>query len=345
MPVCLLGAGSNLGDRTENLNAAVRRLGNHPQVDVVAVSRFHRTSPVGGPDGQEDFLNAAVRLETSLAPKALMQLLLEVERSMGRRRTERWGPRTIDLDILLYGQEVIDFPDLTVPHPRMAFRRFVLEPAAEIASELVHPQLGWTLHRLLQHLNQAVGYVALAGLPGAGKSQLAAAVVKRTGARLITDPVDLAEFSGTGSDDCRNARVHRRCLDLRVEALGGESWPAESAESISDFWFEQTWAYAHSWLSTSDQPEYDKWHDEARRRTVPAKLLVVLDLDPAISATRIPQTRAGESHRPNLSRLEAIGQRIRELAAAPGGQPVLTLSAAELDRAVEETVAAVETMR
>jgi len=102
MPVCLVGAGSNLGDRAENLTAAARQLGSHPQVDMVTMSRFHRTSPVGGPGGQGDFLNAAMRVETTLAPPALLQLLLEVERTFGRRRTQRWGPRTIDLDILLY---------------------------------------------------------------------------------------------------------------------------------------------------------------------------------------------------------------------------------------------------
>jgi 2-amino-4-hydroxy-6-hydroxymethyldihydropteridine diphosphokinase len=345
MPVCLVGAGSNLGDRAENLKAAIRKLGSHPYVEVVAASRFHPTSPVGGPGGQEDFLNAAMRLDTSLTPSELMQLLLEVEQSLGRRRTQRWGPRTIDLDILLYDQEVIDLPDLKIPHPRMAFRRFVLEPAAEIASELSHPELGWTVGRALEHLNTAIAYVAIAGLPGAGKSHLAAAVAKRTKARLITDPDGGSEFSETALHDDRGARTHLRCLARRRATLDPGGWPAELSESISDFWFEQTKAYAHSWLSVREKPAYDRSHDEARKRIVPAKLLILLEMDPVVSATGMSRAMSGESHAPTVSRLEEISRRLNELAAMPGRQPVLRLPAADFDRAVSEAVAAVETMR
>jgi hypothetical protein len=247
--------------------------------------------------------------------------------------------------MLLYGQKAIDSPELTIPHPRMAFRRFVLEPAVEIASELVHPELGWTLRRLLDHLNTATAYVAFAGLPGAGKSRLATAVAERTGARLITDPVEAAESPKAGLHDCRDLRFHRLCLDRRVEVLDSRSWPAESTESVSDFWFEQAEAYAHSWLPIPEKRQYDKWHDEARQRIVPAKLLVFLEIEPAISAARMPETMPGDPQFPSLSRLEAIGRRLRDLAAAPGRQPVLRLPAGDGERAVVETVAAVETMR
>jgi 2-amino-4-hydroxy-6-hydroxymethyldihydropteridine diphosphokinase len=341
MPVCLVGAGSNLGDRAENLNAAAKQIGNHPQVDVVAISPFYRTSPVGGPGGQEDFLNAALRLDTSLAPDAMMRFLLEVERRLGRRRTQRWGSRTIDLDILLYDRESIDSPGLTIPHPRMAFRRFVLEPAAEIAAELLHPELGWTVGRLLEHLNTAVTYVAVAGLPGAGKSKLAAAVAQRTGARLIPDPVDVESVEHAFQEK----QAHLQYLERRVETLDKGGWQEDSPESISDFWLEQTRAYAQSWLSIRDGQEYDKFHDRAGIRAVPAKLLIFLEMDPAVSATRMSRTILGKSHVRDESRLESIRQRLCQQAAAPGRQPVLRLSAAKLDRAVDETVAAVETMR
>jgi 2-amino-4-hydroxy-6-hydroxymethyldihydropteridine diphosphokinase len=133
-----VGLGSNLGDREAALRGALELLGE----DVLAVSSFRETDPVGYLD-QPPFLNAAAALETGLAPLALLERLLEVERELGRTRDgPRFGPRTIDLDLLLYEDHVIDEPGLVVPHPRMAERRFVLEPLAELDPDLAVPGQG-----------------------------------------------------------------------------------------------------------------------------------------------------------------------------------------------------------
>ena len=128
-----IGLGSNLGDREATLREALDRLGAGEGIAVVAVSSFRETDPVGVLD-QPRFLNAAAALETSLAPRELLERLLAVERALGRDRAqeERWGPRTLDLDLLLYGDEEVDEPGLTVPHPRLAERAFVLEPLLEL---------------------------------------------------------------------------------------------------------------------------------------------------------------------------------------------------------------------
>jgi 2-amino-4-hydroxy-6-hydroxymethyldihydropteridine diphosphokinase len=131
-----IGLGSNLGDREATIGSALAALPG-----VVAVSRLRETAPVGVVD-QPRFLNGVARLETALAPRELLDALLAVERSLGRERHERWGPRTIDLDLLLYGNEVVDEPGLTVPHPRLHERRFVLEPLAELDQALVVPGRG-----------------------------------------------------------------------------------------------------------------------------------------------------------------------------------------------------------
>jgi 2-amino-4-hydroxy-6-hydroxymethyldihydropteridine diphosphokinase len=137
MTRAFVGLGSNLGDREENLRRALARLG---ELGPVRASLVRETDPVGITD-QPKFLNAAAELATDLPPRELLERLLEIERELGRdRATERrWGPRVIDLDLLLFGEEVIDEPGLTVPHPRLADRRFVLEPLCELNEDLALP--------------------------------------------------------------------------------------------------------------------------------------------------------------------------------------------------------------
>ena len=131
-----VGVGANLGDRGATIEQAMALLEG-----VVATSQFRETDPVGVTD-QPAFLNGAVAIETDLSPRELLEALLAVERRLGRERRERWGPRTIDLDLLLYGDETIDEPGLTVPHPRLHERRFALEPLADLDPELEIPGRG-----------------------------------------------------------------------------------------------------------------------------------------------------------------------------------------------------------
>ena len=135
-----MGLGSNLGEREATLWKALEGLGATEGIEVVAVSSFRETDPVGVVD-QPRFVNGAAALETSLRPRELLERLLDVERSLGRDRAveERWGPRTLDLDLLLYGGESIDEPGLEVPHPRLAERAFVLEPLLELDPDLRLP--------------------------------------------------------------------------------------------------------------------------------------------------------------------------------------------------------------
>ena len=147
-----LGIGSNLGDRMEFLKKAVRLLDETEGIRVAGVSPVYETVPAGGPP-QGDYLNAAVALETSLEPRELMDACLAIEKSLGRVRNERWGPRIIDIDILLYGSRVISERGLDIPHPRMAERGFVLRPLADIAPDAVHP----VLHAAIRELRDRIG--------------------------------------------------------------------------------------------------------------------------------------------------------------------------------------------
>jgi 2-amino-4-hydroxy-6-hydroxymethyldihydropteridine diphosphokinase len=152
--LAFIGLGSNLGDREAALNGAIADLGQTPGVVLRSVSSFHETEPVGGPAGQGMFLNAAAVLETTLDPFALLKILLEIETRFGRARTVHWGERTLDLDLLLFGDQIIDTPELSVPHPRFTTRRFVLEPLAEVAPTAIDPVKKRTIAELLAELNQ-----------------------------------------------------------------------------------------------------------------------------------------------------------------------------------------------
>jgi len=144
-----LSLGSNLGDRAANLQQAVDRLG--ALGEVTALSSFYETEPVEV-TAQPWFVNCTVALETEKMPRQLIAAILDLEQQMGRRRLEKKGPRAIDIDILLFGKSVIEMPGLTVPHPAMHERRFVLEPLVEIAPDLRHPVFKRTMRELLEAL-------------------------------------------------------------------------------------------------------------------------------------------------------------------------------------------------
>jgi 2-amino-4-hydroxy-6-hydroxymethyldihydropteridine diphosphokinase len=144
-----LSLGSNIGERGLNLREAVRRLAAAGR--IVAVSAFYETEPVEFTE-QSWFLNCVVAIETSQSTFDLMKMVLEIEREMGRVRDKKKGPRTIDIDILLFGDSIIDSPELTIPHPAMHQRRFVLEPLSEIAPGARHPVLKKTISELLKEL-------------------------------------------------------------------------------------------------------------------------------------------------------------------------------------------------
>jgi 2-amino-4-hydroxy-6-hydroxymethyldihydropteridine diphosphokinase len=348
MSRCLIGLGSNSGDRAWHLDEALRRLAANARLQLLRKSTWRETQPIGGPVGQNRYLNGAVILDTSLGPHELLQLLNEVESQLGRRRARRWDARTIDLDLLLYDDLVLSATDLQLPHPRMAWRRFVLEPAAEIAGEMRHPTVGWTIARLLEHLDTARPYVAVSGPIGAGKTVLAEGLCRAMSARFIAEALDERRLEHFYGDTAAQAwAMELGFLEQRKQLLSpaeGEDGWAENCLAVSDFWFDQSAAFARVWLAPDQFVEFARRFAEIQRSVARPKLLVLLDAPTDELLARINRRgRRGETSL-TIEQIERIRQSIFGQAALPDVGPVLRIASLGPEEPLAEAIAAIESM-
>ena len=291
MPDCLIGLGSNVGNRPENIRAAIAALDVERQITVARQSRYFETDSIGGPPDQPGFLNACIRLTTVLSPLALFEVLQAIERNIGQRKTVRWGPRSLDLDLLLYdeqvvveggGTDILDSTRLIVPHRRMSFRRFVLEPAAEVAPGMCHPTIGLTVGELLEHLNRTLPYVAMAVPLSVGYTPLAGEVSRRTGCHLITMQKKIRQTSRQriGRHDSKHRSEQQvSLLESCTAVLCPEQLP--NAPVISDFWFDTLLVNAQRTLDSSQLTEYEILWSEGRRQVVTPRLVVMISSAPS----------------------------------------------------------------
>jgi len=156
-----LGFGGNLGDPLTHFRDARKQLDSHPRIKVISTSSLYRTPPIGGPTGQPDYLNSVIEIETGLSAPDLLQLCFQLEDHAGRIRNQRWEARTLDIDLLLVGDLIMDAPHLILPHPRLHQRHFVLLPLNDLSPQLRHPFLNKTVTELLGALPPADGIICL----------------------------------------------------------------------------------------------------------------------------------------------------------------------------------------
>jgi len=324
--LALIGLGSNLGDRGAMLDGAVAALAGTPGVELRAVSPYHETRPVGGPGGQGAFLNAAAAAETTLDPLDLIRALQQIEARSGRVRGARWGERTLDLDLLLFGDRIIDTrpaadcgaagrpSQLRVPHPRMAFRRFVLAPLAEIAPGAVDPLTGRTVAALLANLDRRPSYVAIHD-PVARSSR-----TERAGPppfqRIVAGLGGVGLTAGPAPPGARLAR--------QAEVLDAARWTPDRLGGrwlVSDFWFDAPGLDADPMDSGPGGPDFGRRFLEQRSRVV-IPTFVVIDRE-AHAAIR----RAG-----GLPDCRGF--------PPPGATPILTPDADDPEAAAVEILAA-----
>lgn len=311
MPFCLIGLGANLGEPAETLRSALEALANHPEIEFVAASSFLETKPIGGPAGQGTFLNACATVRTERSPRETIQALLEIEASLGRTRRTRWEARKLDLDLLLYGEAICREQGVEIPHPRMASRRFVLDPAAEIAPEMIHPTTGWTIGRMARHLREAPNVAMLTGL----------ALDERT---IVVRRLEEAMSAGSGKFIALNSSRHDDLVARHMFARGAFDAASALADKpvvlpmILDFWLGESllWKEASS-------PEAAEVRALIAQQPAPKLLidLYVRDED----ASRV--------------------ERWRRILKAHAPAPWIRVNAANPEAAVTEIVAALQAMQ
>jgi 2-amino-4-hydroxy-6-hydroxymethyldihydropteridine diphosphokinase len=219
-----IALGSNLGDRRQHLDDAVARLRAVPGFTLLAVSPYYETAPVGGPAGSGAYLNAVAEAETNLAPDRVLCILLEIERTFGRIRTEQYAPRTLDLDLILFGDLVRLGPDPVVPHPRLHERRFVLQPLCDVAPNALHPVLKKTIQQLLDALTPDTDPPKVYPRPAKlGGRELAGLRALVTGSTSGIGKAIALEFARAGANVIVHGRrsvVFAKELGNSIEAMG-----------------------------------------------------------------------------------------------------------------------------
>jgi 2-amino-4-hydroxy-6-hydroxymethyldihydropteridine diphosphokinase len=272
-------------------------LRDHLAITLRGVSSFIETAPVGGPPGQGPYLNAAAELETTLSAEELLHFLLEVEQRLGRVRQERNGPRTLDLDLLLYGNEIREGRELTVPHPRMHEREFVLQPLAEIAPQLVHPELGRTINELLQELRHPAPTTPPRPAPTAGRelTGLRAVVTGSTSGigraialELASGGADVIVHGRRSKEKAESVAEEVTAAGVRSQALLADLHEADACrELVRSAW--ETWGGLDVWVNNAGA---DTLTGEAARWPFERKLAELLAVD--VTATMLLARDVGD---------------------------------------------------
>lgn len=294
MPRCLISFGGNLGDRGTTLCRAAAAIVAADGIREFSPSRVYATPAIGGPADQPPFLNAAASIQTTLSAASLLDLLQHIESDCGRIRTTRWSARQVDLDLVLYGDLIGQRQQLSLPHPRYTARRFVLEPAAEVAGDMIDPRFGWTIKQIADHLRQDVASAALIGGTGENRRALIERLGKEPSVQTIrsesntsesntSEPFDprrrwVADFGGRWDDDAVAAaerwgittpRVWMRLLEHPVDDLVDRQtdaspyfatpFPAQSTtQSTTQSTIQSPWPSPHQlWPGGGTFAQYD----------------------------------------------------------------------------------------
>jgi len=365
---CLIGCGANIGARREQLDQAIDMLRFMPGIQLTHVSQFLETRPVGGPPGQPPYLNAACLIETTFEPIEVLDMLLAIENTLQRSRETRWGPRTIDLDLLIYDDCILKTERLQVPHPRMTTRRVVLEPAVEIAANLKHPVSRCSIRELLENISQRHLHVAVVGVPGSGAPELANAVADVTLSRLIHAPAPLP-IAGWGALSKKQVSTKEPTEQLLLlsqkyaDPLLKANWPDGPHGTVTDYWIESIRLAAENNSAIDTNKQFENAFASISQKTVTPHVVLLLNVNRQTLSERIAYRAHAAQQSDVFADLVAVQtmttsdqgitkllslqeQLIDCLLSTPGSQyrpkAVIQLDSDDLGKAALDAVAAIE---
>jgi len=334
-----VGLGSNLGDRANFIDKAVDCLNSTEGVRVDAVSSIIETRPLGDGAGG-DYLNAVARIQTVGAAEKLHESMIAIEDSLGRTHNPKWAPRTIDLDLLLYGKEIIQTARLTVPHSEMHLRHFVLKGMCELDGDLEHPVLKRSMRELAGRLNgedfirngQRPQLVSVAGVIGVGKTTLAGALAKELNCEMLAEAYDenpyLADVYAGRTEFALDSQLY--FLDSRVEQLNTSRLEPGKAV-VTDYVFDKEMIYAARTLDADQLGRYKKRHAETASAVASPVLVIHLIESPQVCLGRIRRRNRPYEQRLELETLESLADDYERLFADWRTSPVIRLGPGEFN--------------
>jgi deoxyguanosine kinase len=346
MTVAYIGLGSNLGDRKGFIHKALKMLAETKNTEVAHVSDLIETAPLGGAN-QPAYLNAVAQIKTALTAENLHKTLLNIETSLCRTRVEKWSPRTIDLDILLFGDGIINSPDLIIPHPQMHLRSFVLKGLCQLDAELLHPVIREPMKELAERLNNMdfvlnpglPQLVNIAGIIGVGKTTLAKKLSELLSCKCVLEPYDKNPFLPDVYAGKKELALNSQLFFLtsRVEQLNCNTL-GNGQITISDYVFDKELIYAQLLLDTEQLDLYKRIYPPLSAEVTQPVLVIYLTDSMENCLERIHRRNRPYEQKIQPQFLDSLSRSHEELFASWKKSPVIRLSMSEFDFMLEGNI-------